>query len=112
MKRTVLLLSLLMWVAAIATAQTASHSKLAASGNEVSSQSSGHDLRGCLSGSKGDYTLVDHNGKPHKITGDNHALWDSVGHEVDMTGQLTSSNVFKEAEVTDIASRCWNFHLN
>jgi hypothetical protein len=119
MKTGLLLLWLLMMVAAMASAQTASHSSFASPSGNQNMATSGHtsapsdnDLRGCLSGSKGNYTLLDHNGKTHKVTGDDHALWNETGHEVDLTGKVTSGNTFQETEITDIASRCWNFHLN
>ena len=114
MKTAVLLLSMLTLAATMAVAQAAPHSNYAASsanqGSAMTSQSS--DLRGCLSGTKGNYTLLDHQGKGHKVTGDNHELWDEVGHEVDLTGKASTGNTFHETEITDIASRCWNFKLN
>lgn len=118
MNRAVPLLSLLL-LAAMAAAQTAPHSSFAPPSPQSSptashSQSSpGSDLRGCLSGKKGDYTLTDHQGKQHRVVGDNHLLWDEVGHEVDITGTPANTpNTLKETEITDIASRCWNFKLN
>lgn len=121
MKGTILLLSLLLLVVAMAAAQAAPRSNFAppsgaqsaAAGHATST--SGNDLRGCLSGTKGDYTLTDHQGKQHRVVGDNHVLWDDVGHEVDMTGTMgtgKNSNAFQETEITDIAMRCWNFSLN
>jgi len=117
MKRAVLFLSLLLLAAAFAVAQTATHSNFApTSGNQASTNHTpsapANDLRGCLEGSKGDYELVDHQGKAHKVTGDNHLLRDEVGHEVDMTGKPGSGNAFQETSLMDIDSRCWNFHLN
>ncbi len=70
------------------------------------------DLRGCLSGSKGNYTLTDHHGNQYKVVGDSHRLWDEVGHEVDLSGTTQGSNTFQESQITDIAARCWNFKLN
>ena len=118
MKKAALFLSLLL-ATTLAAAQTSTHSNFApTSGNQASTSTihsasaPANDLRGCLSGSKGDYQLVDHQGKAHKVTGDNHLLWDEVGHEVDMTGKVSSGNTFQETSLTDIASRCWNFHMN
>ncbi len=118
MKTSVLLLSLVSFAAIQVAAQAAPHSNFASpSSNQNSataSQSSAspdNDLRGCLSGSKDNYTLVDHQNKAHKVTGDNHLLRDDVGHEVDITGKAGAHNVFEEAEISDIASRCWNFSL-
>jgi hypothetical protein len=67
-------------------------------------------LRGCLSGTHGNYTLLDHSGKSHKVTGNNARLWDETGHEVDLTGKVGAGGTFQETELTDIASRCWNFN--
>lgn len=118
MNRAVLLLSLSL-LATMAVAQSAPQSSFAppsAQSSPAASQSQsspGDELRGCISGKKGDYTLTDHEGKQHRIVGDNHLLWDEVGHEVDVTGTPSGkSNTFKETEITDIASRCWNFKLN
>jgi hypothetical protein len=118
MKKAVLLLSLLL-LATMAAAQTASQSSFAPPPGQSSptashsQSSSGTDLRGCLSGKKGDYTLTDHQGEQHRIVGDNHLLWDDVGHEVDITGTPANPpNTLKESEITDIASRCANFRLN
>jgi len=79
-----------------------------------SALSQGNSLRGCLIGSKGIYRLTDHQGKQHKVVGDNHALWDETGHEVYLTGSVGSGNAptFQETGIEDIASRCWNFSLN
>ncbi len=118
MNRAVLLLSLLL-PATMAVAQSATQSNFAPPSPQSSptasqSQSSPSDeLRGCISGKKGDYTLTDHQGKQHRIVGDDHLLWDEVGHEVEVTGTPNGkANTFKETEITDIASRCWNFKLN
>ncbi len=113
MKTAILLLSMLTLAATIATAQTTTHSNYASSsGNQAAATTSqSGDLRGCLSGSQGNYTLLDHQGKSHKVVGDNRELWDDVGHEVDLTGKPNSGNAFQETEITDIASRCWNFKL-
>ena len=119
MCRVVLLLSLLVLAAAMTAAQAAPHSSFSPpSGTQSSAatshspSASGSELRKCLSGKKGDYTLTDHQGKQHRIVGDGHVLWDEVGHEVDLTGKLSSGMAFQETGVTDIASRCWNFTLN
>lgn len=120
MQKAFLLLSPLLLAATMAAAQAAPpHSHFAATPGNPSSAMAGQpgsaqsdSLRGCLSGSKGNYTLADHQGKQHRVAGDNHALWDETGHEVDLTGSGSASNTFQESEITDIASRCWNFTLN
>jgi hypothetical protein len=119
MKKAVLLLSLLL-LATMAAAQTASQSSFAPPSGAQTSAAPSHprsatvnDLRGCISGKNGDYTLTDHQGKQHRVVGDDHLLWDDVGHEVDITGTPANPpNTLKESEITDIASRCWNFRLN
>jgi hypothetical protein len=122
LKKAVLLLSPLLLAATMAAAQAAPNSHFTAAPANTSSAMAGQtasaqsdSLRGCLTGSKGIYTLTDHQGKQHKVVGDNHALWDEVGHEVDLTGKPGSgdaSSTFQESEISDIASRCWNFTLN
>ena len=120
MKAAVLLLSLLSFLAIQCLAQQASRSSFAppapnqnsASATQSSPAHNNNDLRGCLSGSKGNYSLLDHQGKSHKVTGDSHVLWDDVGHEVDLTGKMGAHGDFQETSATDIASRCWNFKLN
>ncbi len=112
MKTAILLLSMLTLAATIAAAQTMTHSNYASSSaNQAATAGQSADLRGCLSGSKGHYTLLDHQGKSHQVVGDNRELWDDVGHEVDLTGKPNSGNAFQETGITDIASRCWNFKL-
>jgi hypothetical protein len=109
--KAVLLLAVLTWAASMAMGQAVPHKNYAAnSGSQASSTASqSNDLRGCLSGAKGNYTLVDHQGNSHKVTGDDHALGDEVGHEVDLAGKANSGNTFQETAITDIASRCWNY---
>ena len=117
MKKVVLFLSVLLLAATMTMAQAAPQSHFAPPGNQTSAMpshnaSAGSDsLRGCLTGSKGNYTLTDHQGKQHKVAGDSQQLWDNVGHEVDLAGTANASNTFKESQITDIASRCWNFTL-
>jgi len=41
-------------------------------------------LRGCLSGSPGNYTLTDHNGMQYEVNGDDATLRASVGREVEI----------------------------
>ena len=81
-KEALLFLSPLLLAATMATAQPAPQSHFAASPGNTSSATAGQNasaqsgsLRGCLSGSKGNYILTDHQGKQHKVVGNNHALW-------------------------------------
>jgi hypothetical protein len=43
-------------------------------------------IRGCLSGSAGNFTLTDQNGMQYKLVGNDAALQSKVGHEVEITG--------------------------
>jgi hypothetical protein len=43
-------------------------------------------IRGCLSGSSGNYTLTDQNGMQYQIAGDDATLRSMVGREVEVTG--------------------------
>ncbi len=43
-------------------------------------------IRGCLSGSTGNFTLTDQNGMQYKLTGDDGVLQPKVGHEIEITG--------------------------
>ena len=43
-------------------------------------------IRGCLSGSPGNYTLTDQNGMQYQIAGDDATLRSMVGREVEITG--------------------------
>ncbi len=120
MKKGVLLLSPLLLAATMATAQAAPPSShFAAAPGNASSATAGQaasarssSLRGCLSGSKGNYILTDHQGQQHRVVGDNHGLRDEVDHEVYLTGSGSASDMFQESKITDIAPRCWNFTLN
>ena len=110
MKSAFLLLSLLALAATMAAAQAAPQ-PVSTSTSISQNSAKANDLRGCLQGSKGNYALVDHQGKAHRVTGDNHLLWDDEGHEVDMTGSYGANNTFHETQVMDIDSRCWNFSM-
>jgi outer membrane biogenesis lipoprotein LolB len=43
-------------------------------------------IRGCLSGSSGNYTLTDQNGMQYQVTGDDATLRSMVGREVEISG--------------------------
>ena len=110
MKSAFLLLSLLALAATMAAAQAAPQ-PVSTSTSTSQNSAKATDLRGCLAGSNGNYTLVDHQGKAHRLTGDNHLLWDDEGHEVDITGSYGANNTFHETQIMDIDSRCWNFSM-
>ena len=78
-------------------------------------------VRGCLSGSAGNYTLTDQNGMQYTVMGDDTALQGKAGHEVEITtrqdqasethnqGDNTTSrttNSIQVSNVRDIAGSC------
>ncbi len=54
--------------------------------SSAASQAAGAKLRGCLSGSAGNYTLTDNNGTIYHLVGGGAQLSGSVGHEVEISG--------------------------
>ena len=54
--------------------------------NPRAGQAAGAQLRGCLSGSAGNYTLTDYSGTIYHLVGAESQLQGSVGHEVEITG--------------------------
>lgn len=54
--------------------------------SSMAGQAAGARVRGCLSGSAGNYTLTDHNGTIYHLVGGESQLQGSVGHEVEITG--------------------------
>lgn len=57
-----------------------------------SSAKSSSVIRGCLSGSSGNYTLTDQNGMQYQIAGDDATLRSMVGREVEVTGIENQTN--------------------
>ncbi len=49
-------------------------------------------VRGCLSGSAGNYTLTDQNGMQYRVLGDDASLQGKVGHEVEVTARQDQSS--------------------
>jgi hypothetical protein len=84
-KKTFYLSSALLVASAIGVAQTPMGSPQDRD-NSTASQAAGAKLRGCLSGSDGNYTLTDHNGVIYHLVGGDAQLSRSVGHEVEITG--------------------------
>lgn len=48
-------------------------------------------LQGCLSGSDGNYTLMVKNGTSYRLNGDTAKLAEHIGHEVKVTGTVSSA---------------------
>jgi lysozyme len=83
MKKTLTITAILLLVAALGFAQDPSAS---AAGSQTSTQSSDQSLRGCLSGSEGNFTLASDNGQTIKLSGDDAKLKEHVGHMVEVKG--------------------------
>lgn len=126
MKRTFLWLGFGVLAAGMAFAQDATSS---ASGSQdqntqtqrQSTSRSVNELRGCLSGSTGNYTVTDSNGKQYEVNGDDNTLRSMVGREVQITlsenrstndstqptGTTThSSNTVQASDVKVLATSC------
>jgi hypothetical protein len=84
-------------------------------------QTSSNVIRGCLSGSAGNYTVTDQNGTQYSIAGPDNQLAARVGHEIEITtrqdqssesnsqgDQATakSANSVQVSDVRDISSTC------
>ena len=72
-------------------------------------------VRGCLSGSDGNFTLTDNKGTAYQLTGNTADLSAHVGHEIQVTGTTAEAAASavgatsKSVEVTnvkEIASKC------
>jgi hypothetical protein len=77
-------------------------------------------IRGCLSGSAGNFTLTDQNGMLYKLVGGDPLLQSKVGHEVEISGTGNQSgatgedrqsvarmpNAFQVSNVRDISGNC------
>ena len=73
-------------------------------------------IRGCLSGSSGNYTLTDPNGMQYQVSGDDATLRSMVGHEVEISGAENAStaqaddtrpaNAIEASDVRAVANTC------
>ena len=127
MKKAVLLAPSLLLAANMAIAQDALGSSSAVSQdqsqNATTSSSSLQTgtLRGCLSGSRDNYTLTDRNGTQYRLLGQDDALATALGHEVEISGMqsqstetgssegemsILSANTLQVSQVQDTGSRC------
>ncbi len=93
MTRIFMLISSLLLVAALAGAQDTLGSGAKRGGRELpprsaaaSSNSQSTVIRGCLTGSPGNFTLTDQNGMQYKLMGSDNLLQSKVGHEIEITG--------------------------
>ena len=112
-------LSAVLLAGAIGAAQTTMAGGSQDQDSSAASQAAGAKLRGCLSGSEGNYTLTDHNGTIYHLVGGDSRLNGSVGHEVEVSGTPDAqrsgasddmaSNTASSFEVTgarEVATRC------
>jgi len=95
--------------------------------NSHTYQTSSGIIRGCLSGSAGNYTVTDQNGMQYTVNGPDNQLQASVGHEVEITtrqdqasatstegDKMTSSttNSVQVSKIRDVATTCTAAHPN
>src|SRR5438270_12010946 len=95
MKKILTLFAAMLMTAFLASAQDTSTSMSGSTGTETKANSNPISLQGCLSGSNGAYNLTDkQTGMVFSLTGKSDALGQHVGHEVEVTGQksTTASN--------------------
>jgi hypothetical protein len=123
--RALYLSSSLLLGAAISLAQTTPGASPDMSGSSqdqdssMAGQTSGAQLRGCLSGSPDNYSLTDHNGAIYHLVGASADLQNAVGHEVEISGapdsrrtsvpDSTAANTassFQVITVRDVANQC------
>ena len=93
MTRIFMLISSLLLVAALAGAQDTPGSGAKLGGRELPPRSAAEStnpqstvIRGCLTGSPGNFTLTDQNGMQYKLMGSDNLLQSKVGHEIEITG--------------------------
>ncbi len=130
MKRILLLLGFGILAGTIALAQDAAGSSASTNSQHQTTQTRTQSsttrtsvIRGCLSGSTGNYTVTDPNGMQYEVNGDDATLRSMVGREVEMTvsedrsgddstqasGTSThSSNTVQASDVRAVASTCTN----
>lgn len=84
--------------------------------HEPATQQNASVVRGCLSGSVGNFTITDQNGMQFRLVGDVGALEGKVGHEIEISGSESQSEAdegaapspssFQVSNVRDISSSC------
>ena len=97
MKRTLLISLFLLLVATWAFGQYGSTSQTPSSGSAQSSTAasdtgSSKTVKGCLSGSDGNYMLTDKSGNTYQLKGDTSQLSNHVGHEIQVKGTLSAAS--------------------
>ena len=117
-KKMLYLSSAVLLAGAMGVAQTAMGSSQDQD-SSAASQAAGAKVRGCLSGSEGNYTLTDNNGTIYHLVGGDAQLSGSVGHEVEISGTPdaqrssasddTAANTASSFQVTgarEVGTRC------
>jgi len=128
MKRIIVLLGCSILAASMAVAQD-STSSAASGAQDQSAQTQSHSsarqtsiIRGCLSGSSGNYTVTDPNGMQYEVNGDDNTLRSMVGREVEITVEgrtmedatesgstaTHTTNTVQASNVKAVASSCGN----
>jgi hypothetical protein len=97
--RHLLLVSMLLLGTSWALAQDSSATSQTASSQATAQSAGGQQMiKGCLSGSDGSYTLTSSNGQSYRLTGDTAKLSDHVGHEMKVTGTVSSASASTSGE--------------
>lgn len=117
MKKMFLVLSLFLCAAYVAaqTSPSQSTNPTSSQSNPTSSQStSDHQtkVRGCLSGSNGNYTLTEKSGKAVQLSGDTSKLTEHVGHTVEISGTESSPTTGSSAASSSAAGSTTGPTLN
>jgi hypothetical protein len=99
MKRTLFTSFFLLLTAVWAFGQYGSSSQTPSSGSAqgqsstATSDTGAHKtVKGCLSGSDGNYTLTDKSGNTYQLKGDTSQLSNHVGHEIQVKGSLSAGS--------------------
>jgi flagellar hook-associated protein 2 len=90
MKRLFALIAALLLSAVWMFAQDAAQAGSSTS-SQTASSASEMTVEGCLSGSAGNFTLMDSTGKSYQLQGDTSKLTDQVGHQVRIKGTQTAT---------------------
>jgi hypothetical protein len=111
MKKTALLTFVLLLTASIGFAQdtysqpTQQEQQTTSAGQQTASAQGGESVRGCLSGSDGNFTLRDPDGKSWTIDAGGRNLNEHSGHTVEITGQK-SENSITVSDIRHVSESC------
>jgi len=92
MRKIVFLAWAIMLGGAMAVAQTSSTGSTSSQGKSTGTSASQTTLRGCLTGSSGNFTLTDQSGATFALSGSTDKLQSHVGQQVEVTGQNMASS--------------------